>query len=533
MALIDRADFCSATSANSFKMIHGGIRYLQHLDIPRVRQSSAARRMFLRVAPHLVRPLPIIVPTYGHAMKGKEIMRIAMAAYDAVAFDRNEGIRDPRRRVPAGRTISRDEVIARFPGLPNDGLTGGAIFCDGQMYNPPRLVLAFVRSATEAGATAVNYLEARRFILRDDGRVVGVEARDVLTGDTLGIQARVVLNAAGSHAEELLDRALGRGLEHRTPWSRDAYFVVGRPLVPGDEGLALQATTRDPDALLSRGKRHLFLAPWHGSTLVGVWHAVYEGRPDDFTVTDEELQGFLDEVNGAHAGLGLTLDDVALWNAGLIPFGENTANARDLRFGHRSRLVDHAREWGMEGLITLVGVRYTTGPFEAAAAVDLAFRKLGREGARSRLEGTPVHGGDIEDFEALVQAALRERPPGASAMSIRALVHNHGTAYDRVLAWARERPSLADPIGSSAVLGAEVVHAVREEMAVTLGDVVLRRTDLGTAGYPGRTALEACLALAAPELGWDEDRRRRELEKMIEAYPPAIRARRELGHVNR
>jgi glycerol-3-phosphate dehydrogenase len=526
VALIERGDFSCATSANSFKMIHGGIRYLQHLDLPRVRQSSHARRTFLRIAPHLVRPLPIIVPTYGHGMKGKEILRMAMAVYDAVTFDRNQRIHDPRRRIPTGRTIPREEVLARFPGLPAERLTGAALFSDGQMYNPPRLVLAFARSASEAGATVANYVQASRFLLRAN-RVVGAEARDVLTGDSFDVRARMVLNAAGPYAEGLLDQSFGRGLEPPTPWSRDAYFVVGRPLVPGEEALALQATTRDPDALLSRGERHLFLAPWHGSTLVGVWHTVYEGRPDDFTVTEEELSGFLDEVNGSYAGLGLTLDDVTLWNAGLIPFGENQLDSRDLRFGHRSRLVDHARERGIQGVITLIGVRYTTGPSEGAAAVDLVLRKLGRAGPSLSFDATPVQGGDLDDFEALVQSALNERPLNTPPLSIRALVHNHGTAYDRVLSLARESSSLASPIGSSTVLGAEVVHAVRDEMAVTLGDVVLRRTDLGTAGYPGREALEQCLELAAPELGWDDPRCRRELDRVVDAFPPAIRARRE------
>jgi glycerol-3-phosphate dehydrogenase len=217
VALIERGDFSGATSARSFKMVHGGIRYLQHLDLARVRQSSADRQTLLRDAPHLVRPLPVVVPTYGHGMQGKAALRAAMALYDLLTADRNAGIADPSRRIPRGRCLSRAEVLDRFPGLPAEGLTGAGVFSDGQMYNPPRLVLAFVRSAASAGAVAANYVEATRILVRE-GRVEGVEARDVLDGVPFTIRGRAVLNAAGPYAEDLLARS-GQGLESPTPWS--------------------------------------------------------------------------------------------------------------------------------------------------------------------------------------------------------------------------------------------------------------------------------------------------------------------------
>ncbi|MGH7557122.1 MAG: glycerol-3-phosphate dehydrogenase/oxidase [Gemmatimonadota bacterium] len=520
VALVERGDFSSATSAQSFKMVHGGMRYLQHADLKRVRQSSADRHTLLFIAPHLVRPLPIVVPTYGHGMRGKEALRAAMAVYDALTFDRNAGISDPGRRIPRGRCLSRTEVLEAYPGLPEPGLTGAGVFSDGQMINPPRLVLAFIRSAVESGAVVSNYVEAIRILVRD-GRVEGVAARDVLTGDEILVRGRVVLNAAGPYAEGLLVRS-GSPLAGWTPWSRDAYMVVDRPLVPGSGALALPAQTNDPDAVLSRGPRHLFLVPWKGATLVGVWHAVYEGEPDDYTVHESELRGFLDEINAAYAGLDLTLDDVSLWNAGLIPFGENDPSAKDLRFGHRSRLVDHAAEHGVQGLVTLIGVRYTTGPSDAARAVELALEKLGRQAVPP--EPAPVHGGDVPDVAGLVDRVLAGAPRTIPPAALRALAQNHGSEVDRVLGLARDRPDLARTIGGSTVLRAEAVHAVREEMAVTLGDVVLRRTDLGTARYPGDAALLECLALVADEAGWDAARREREMERVQEAFPPKLRA---------
>ncbi|NOY63662.1 MAG: FAD-dependent oxidoreductase [Gammaproteobacteria bacterium] len=180
VAIIERGDFCSATSANSFKIIHGGIRYMQHGDISHVRQSAQARSFLLRTAPHLTRPFPVVVPTYGYGMKSKGIMRIAMALYDMITCDRNRDIKDPARHVPPGYCLSREEVMQRYPDVDQDGLSGAAVFHDGQMYNPPRLVLAFVRAAAELGAEAANYVEATGFI-REGRRITGVIARDVLT----------------------------------------------------------------------------------------------------------------------------------------------------------------------------------------------------------------------------------------------------------------------------------------------------------------------------------------------------------------
>lgn len=511
VALLERADFAGATSAHSFKMIHGGIRYLQHADVKRVRHSARARATFLRVAPHLVHPLPIVVPTYGQAMKGKAVLRVGMGAYDVLTADRNRGIADPSRRIPNGRTVGRDEILRRYPGLDPVGLTGAGVFCDGQMYNPPRLVLAFVQSAAAAGAVCANHVEATGLIERS-GRVQGVQARDVVSGDRLTVRSRFVLNAAGPYAERILAGSLGRGLTPPTPFSRDAYFIVRRPLIEGEQALTVPSVTNDPDAILSRGGRHLFMAPWHGATLVGVWHKVYQGDPDAYEVSEAELEAWTGEINQAYGGLDLTPDDVDLTSAGLIPFGENDPNAAHLKFAHRSRLVDHAAERGLAGLLTLIGVRYTTGPVEAVEAVDLVCARLARKTAASRLEVTPVHGGAIDDFEGLVRSAEAVAAGAVAPRSVRALAHNHGTGVTALLGRLGQQPQLARRLGDSLVLAIEVDHAARHEMALTLADAVFRRTDLCTMGNPGDAALQSAAQIMAECCGWTEERRVAELD---------------------
>jgi len=509
VALIEREDFCGKASANSFRMVHGGIRYLQHADVPRIRESCAERSSLLRTAPHLVRPVPILVPTYGHGMRGRAAMRAAMLVYDTLTFDRNRGIPDARNQIPRGRLVDRKECLARFPQIDAPGLTGGALFSDGQMYNPTRLALAFLRSATEAGAVAANYVEAVGF-LRNGNTVIGVAARDVELSARFEVRGRVVINAAGGWTERLLGGLEGGGLDPRPTFSRDTCFIVPRR-IGSDWGLALQGGTKDPDALLSRGARHLFLMPWRDCTLVGVWHVVYEGNPDAYVVSDREIGTFLAEFNAAFPGVGLRPQDLVRWNAGLVLFGENREGRKDLSYGHRSWIVDHRRREGIDGLVTVIGVRYTTARGVAERTVDLAFRKLGRKSPPSQTATHPLWGGDFADFGALLIEARRDVGGLVPDELLEPLLRNYGTEYRDVFRQIAGDPSLAAPVSGTTVLKAELLHAVRQESARTLADAVLRRTDLATGRYPGDKALVESADVLSGVLDWSAERKTREI----------------------
>ena len=518
VALIERADFASYTSANSYKVVHGGIRYLQHGDIYRIRQSAGERSAFLRIAPHLVHPLPIAIPTYGYGMKGKAALRTGVGVYDLLTADRNRGIPDPKRTIPNGRALSRQGMLDLFPNLDSGGLTGGVVFNDGQMQNPPRLVLAFVQSAVEAGAVAGNYVEATGLIKEGDA-VAGVEARDVLTGADFPIKGRMVLNASGPYAEDFLHNALKqKGPATARTYSRDACFVINRRLMDHDIALAAQGQTHDPDALVSRGNRHLFIAPWRDYTLIGTWHVVWKKDPAAIRVEDEELQSFLDEVQAGYPGLDLTLDDVSIWNCGLVPFGENDDNATHLRYGHRSSLIDHAKADGIDNLLTLIGVRFTTGRYEAEKAVDIVAERL-KKRVRARTATTPLIGGDFTNFEDMLDQAERDHGERLERPVLRSMLHHYGSRFADVLKTTEATPDLAATVGESAIIKAQAAHAIRQEMAQNLGDIVFRRTDLATGAYPGQKALEDIAAVAAPMLGWDKTKVKSEIDAVRTRFP--------------
>lgn len=502
-ALIERSDFGGATSAECFKMVHGGIRYLQHADLPRLRASSHERSALLHIAPHLVHPLPIAIPTYGHGRRGRAVLAAGATVYDLLTLDRNSGIRDHGRHIRRSRLLGRDRLLELFPHLRAPELSGAVVFEDGQMHNPARLVLAFVSSAVDAGATACNYVEASKFLWRGS-TVCGVRARDRLSGEEFEVRARLTLNAAGPWADYLQNDPQRFGTSRRLPFSRDACFIVDR--APTSEyGVAVQGLSRDKDAVLGRATRHLFAVPWRDKTLIGVWHRLFPEFPDAAHVQPEEIEAWMAELNSVYPALQLSPSEVTFANCGLVPFGE-TATQTELSFGKESRLIDHRAVHGVAGLVSLVGIRFTTARADAARALDMLLRQLPRAPSPVNTARLPLVGGDIEDFAAFEAQALLTKPPGVNDETLRALLRNHGTRYTQVL---RGRDAHAVP--DTTTLFAEIRHAIDQEMAMKLEDVVMRRTELAAGSHPGRRALEATAMEMANYLRWSDSRTREEL----------------------
>lgn len=512
--LVDKGDFGSGASANSFKMVHGGIRYMQHLDLPRVRSSCYERSAFLRLAPHLVTPLPIAMPTYGLGTKGKPFLALGMWAYDAITLDRNRQIKDSSRRIPRAMCLSRAELLNEFPQSVSERSTGAVVFHDAQMYNPPRLVLAFLQSAAKGGARLLNYVAARRFDIAE-GEVRGCFLEDLRTGNEYSVQCPMILNASGPWAEELTAaNGIPRSVEAPPCYSRDSCFVVDRRF-ESKYALAVPGVDGDADAVLSRSKRHLFLVPWRDYTLVGVWHRVWDRAADDVEFDRTDLSRHLTEINSSYPDLNLAEADVRMWNAGLLPFG-GQEEEENLSFGKESAIIDHATEHGVAGLVTLIGIRYTMGRADAVRALDILLR--GRGAKRSSLgRKDSLSGGDFSSFAGLVEAIRKESSGRIADKTATALAHNHGTNYRSVLALAEETGW--DVLGGSTVLRAEALNAVRSEMAVSLADVVFRRTDLATGGNPGEAALQECGELLASELNWDESTLASQLDKVRAGFP--------------
>jgi glycerol-3-phosphate dehydrogenase len=365
-----------------------------------------------------------------------------------------------------------------------------------------------------AGTEAANYMEVTGFI-RKGNRIFGVKGQDVLTGNQFEIRGKMVLNTTGPWAHYLLKQGIGLRLNPKPTFSRDLAFVINRS-VPTGYAIAFPTKTQDTDSILDRGGRHIFAVPWRDRMLIGVWHKVFNGLPEEIKITDKELQEFIDEVNEANPSLALTVSDISTINTGLTLFGdENKQDLKNMSFGKRSRLIDHKREHHIEGIVTLIGVRFTVGRGMAKKAIDLILKKLGRKRPRSRTSETAIYGGQIECFEEFLRESIKTNKGVFDTKVIDSLVHNYGSEYHKVLGYINEKTEWSDTLGASKVIKAEVVHAVREEMAQKLVDVVFRRTDLGTAGHPGEEAIEACANLMASEMNWNKSQREKEIAETI------------------
>ena len=397
--------------------------------------------------------------------------------------------------LPSGHIVSRDEALRINPFVAAEGVTGGAVWHDYQMTNADRVTFSFALSAAAAGATVANYVAAQSFLL-ENGRVIGARLKDTRTDAAFDVRAAVVVNAAGAWAPELASTLPGGATSVPAPRLSRAMNVV----------LTSRASTHACGGVVDG--RFLFLVPWRGVSILGTSHDVHEGPADSLGVSHRHLDQFLQEGRAAFPNAQLTRADVRLVHRGLLPMvsGHN-GHVQLLR---ESAVVDHAAH-GAPGLISIHGVRYTTARHTAQDAVDAAFRVLGHATPpRCRTEQTPLFGGGMQSVSGLLKELTAHRggsdvPP---AMLSR-LVTTYGTEYARVLQIARETPALGAPLGRAcAVTAAEIVYAARHEMALTLADALIRRTEAGSAGHPGADAVEAAAALMAAEHGWDEQRRR-------------------------
>lgn len=516
-ALVDKGDFGAATSAATGKMIHGGIRYLQHLALGRLKNSLHERMLLLRNAPHLVHPVPFLIPTSGHLLKGKEILKPAMLVYDFFAGKAVPG--PPYADIPSHRMLSRPETLRLEPHLSsNRELTGAALFYDCQMPFPERLTLAVIQTAHQAGAVTANYVQAVDFSQRRK-MIRAVRLRDNLSGDELEVEAGCVVNAAGPWAFDLpwANGSGGRGLMHRR-FSKGIHLIT-RALTSG-HGLALATRHQHSGSWLDRGGRHFFIVPWRGHSLVGTTNVPFDGDPDQKLVCEQDIQGLIADVNSIYPAAGLCREDVLFFYGGLYP-DDPDAKSPGYQGAREDRILDHEKEQGPHNALSVIGVKYTTGRVLARSVVDLVARKLKKSTQPCRTETTVLFGGDMPGLGSYLRQARQRLAPGVEAEETSRLAAMYGTKIFDVLAlMPQDGPGPSDQ-SPERVVQAQVRYAVRREMAVKLTDVLFRRTDLGLLGRPGTETLRTWAAYMAAERGWDQDRAALEIAAVEDCFDVA------------
>lgn len=485
VVLLERDDYGGAVSHNSLKIVHGGLRYLQHLDVPRIRESLRAQRSWRIAAPHLVRPLRCLIPTYGWGTRGLPALAAGVLAFDTFAAARNRGV-PASARLPRGSFGRAATLAAAQPAVMTPEVTGYAAWYDAQIVDSGRLIWECVADAMDHGAVALNHVAVvgLRVAAR---RVHGVQARDLLTGREYDVDARLTVNAAGPWAAALLRGLHGRPPGAREVWSRNMN-VVTRRVLPGATAIGVQSNRRS-DAAFGRSRRLFFVTPWQECSIVGTTHEPWDGDADALATTDADVAQFLDELNAALPGAALTTADVRYVHAGVTPAEDGDVRAK------RTRVHDHGREDGIAGLATVVGIKYTTAPVVAEALAAQLLGQLGRVAGRGVRFDVPLPG-------AASTGALEE-PVGESrwARSIYGAEAGALADVERAL-----RGPHAD-----VTFRARVLHGVRAECAVRLRDALFRSTDRAERGCLSRADVDWSATALAAELGWAPERRRREV----------------------
>ncbi len=501
VALVERGDFGGGSSFNHAKTVHGGLRSLQTGDVPKARFSMRERRAMARIAPNLVVPLGFMMATTRTLMRSAPVLRAGLLLDALVGFDRNAGV-IPRLHLPSGTVVSRQSYRDTFGDNADLAATGGARWFDYHMPESDRLTLAFAQGASAHGAVLANYVEAIS-PLRAGAAVSGVRVRDRETGDVFEIESRTVVAAAGGACGLWMEQFGGRP---DFPLIKATNVVTSLPAGP----LGIGAPTS--------GGRLLLIQPWKGKALIGTSHSESPVEPSDSSVSDAELAAFIDEINSAFPALRLTTADVTVVHRGVVP-SERSRNGTLGLMGHH-RVHDHSRD-GCSGALSVVGVKYTTGRGVGVQVVDRVAEYLGTPRTPSRTGTTPLPGTFTRAIEDEIAEATRSAEGVLTPSQSATVVRTHGTAWNTVVRLCREAPALAAPLSEAEpVPAAVVVHAVRHEMARTLADAVLRRTNLGAAGWPGAACVTRCADVMGAELGWNAERRNAEIAALRAFYAP-------------
>jgi len=476
-ALVERDDFASGTSSRSSRLIHGGLRYLEHGWLHLVFESSRERRTLMRIAPHLVRPLAFTWPVYDEARVPLWKLGAGLMVYDALALFRNLG-GNHRRLVP-------DDVLELEPAVRRDGLRGGARYFDAST-NDVRLTLANVRAAVDEGATAMNHAEVR-MLRRAGSHVTGAHVIDRITGKGVDVTARTVVNATGPWSDSIrrmVDPHASTGLRG----TKGVHIAVPRDRVGNRDALTI---------LSAIDGRVMFVLPAGPFTIVGTTDTDYAGPIDDVRASRADVEYLLRSANAYFPGAQLTASDVVAAWAGIRPL----VAGRGGDPGSTSR--EHAITWTAPGLLSVTGGKLTTYRSMAASVVDQVVRALGATAHSAPTHEVALPGGDMASFAEEVQIATSTI--GIAPLADH-LVRMYGTGWRAVWTIVGSNTALSAPVVPTLpYIVAELYYAVEQEMALTLGDLLIRRLHVAyeTRDH-GIAAAPAAARAVGPLLGWSE-----------------------------
>ena len=492
VALFEKGDFASGTSSKSSKLIHGGLRYLELGDFKLVRESLRERKTLERVAPHLVRPLPFLVPVYRGSRRGLILVRLGMWLYDLLT---------PGKATERYRVLRAVDTLALEPNIRAEDLKGAGYYFDDLLLYPERMCLENVLSAARHGARVHNYCQVEEFLKGSRG-MDGVRVRDLLTDQVFTVRASVVVNASGPWVDRVRELA---GLTKATP-------RVLRT-TKGIHCLLPRLTERAVYLSSDSDERMIFVIPWREFSLVGTTDNDFDGDPDRLWATRDEVEYLLGAVRRVLPDPRVSLDHVAYTYAGVRPLAFDDGAPAKVSRDHR--VVPE----GPEGrFMSITGTKLTCFRSLAEEVGDLVIARLGRRqpsvSARLSLDGLDEDVAKLE-ARAWMDVSAEMAATGLPRDTLQVLVDTYGRGYSRVLELAKKVPDGTERLcPSNSEIVAQLHQALRDEMAVSLQDFLVRRTGIGQSLCQGLDCAESIGRRMAEVAGWSP----RRLDAELEAY---------------
>jgi glycerol-3-phosphate dehydrogenase len=497
VALCEKNDFGWATSSATSKLIHGGLRYLNYFEFGLVRESLRERRILENIAPNLVYPFPFMIPNYNRLENNRWVLKIGMILYDILSYDK-AFTWDKSKKIPMHFTLSKEKALKEEPNIRPEGLTAATVYYDCQSIFPERLTLAFIKSAVAYGAKVANYAEVVNFVYSNNS-IAGVIVHDKLTGREVTIKGTIIINCGGPWADIILKKAENGNAKHQIRRS-EGIHIITKPMV-----------NTYAVGLMPRKGRHFFLIPWRGYSLIGTTDKEYIGNPDEYKVTKQSIQELLDDVNSAFGDGNLTFKDIKFAYGGLRPLVEDQVEGT-YQSSRRYEIYDNAQE-GFNGLITVEGGKYTTSRNLAVNVMKLVEKKLQRKLPPSVTHTRYLAGCQIKDLKAFFNTVYSSYP-SFKKNTLEVCAKYYGSEVDALMRIAQSNKKYREIVTHDGEILAEVIYAIRHEMARTLSDIVFRRTGICTAGNPGNDVLTLVAETAAKELKWDQKELNRQLKSV-------------------
>ena len=510
VALIEKADFGGATSSNSLRIIHGGFRHLQNLDLRKTRRFMREQRIFMKMAPHLARPMPIIVPFYNSSSLKKKSIAAAIKIYDLLGMSLSE-LEVSSLGKFKNRIITSQECTEMIPNIKNHSLSYGIRFADCQLVNSERFSIQVASSASREGAHLANYVEALSFIV-EDNRVKGAAVRDSLTGDEFEISAKITVDASGPWLNSLLSRMGYENSVSEDGISKAFNILIKRDLTNSYAlGLHSQIKSRYQANLFSKQSRYLFVTPWKGQSLIGTQYLPSNTGPDNFKIADQELSNFLDEINECYPSASLKMDDVEFVYGGFVPTYLSKNGIE--RIGIKNHIYDHEKTKGLGGLLSARGSKYTEARIVAQETVDLVIRKIGATFRPSNTRLIEYDFGHFDDFESYINNEIGRNKDLLQPSLTEKLISAYGVSYQDIIRYIdNSKSGQLNHINKESLVKAQVLYAIREEMAQKLTDVIFSRIDLNMDEIS--SSLREYSKIMADELNWSESKRIKEEDEV-------------------